>query len=40
MRPPHVRQRVTGDFIFLTWGAGVDRMYIVQGFKAPPPIPQ
>ena len=31
---------LTGDFIFLTWGAGVDRMYIVQGFKAPPPIPQ
>ncbi len=31
---------VTGDFIFLTWGAGIDRMYIVQGFEAPPPIPQ
>ena len=31
---------LTGDFIFLTWGAGVDRVYIVQGFKAPPPIPQ
>ncbi|MBL8970213.1 MAG: hypothetical protein JNK56_06525 [Myxococcales bacterium] len=31
---------LTGDFMFLTWGAGVDRIYIVQGFKAPPPIPQ
>ncbi len=31
---------LTGDFIFLTWGAGVDRLYIVQGFEAPPPIPQ
>lgn len=31
---------LTGDFMFLTWGAGVDRVYIVQGFKAPPPIPQ
>jgi hypothetical protein len=31
---------LTGDFIFLTWGAGVDRLYIVQGFKAPPPLPQ
>ncbi len=31
---------LTGDFMFLTWGAGVDRIYIVQAFKAPPPIPQ
>ncbi|MBK9752522.1 MAG: hypothetical protein IPO88_03270 [Nannocystis sp.] len=31
---------LTGDFMFLTWGAGVDRVYIVQGFKAPPPLPQ
>ena len=31
---------LTGDFMFLTWGAGIDRVYIVQGFKAPPPIPQ
>lgn len=30
----------TGDFLFLTWGAGVDRVYIVQGFEAPPPLPQ
>lgn len=31
---------VTGDYLFLTWGAGVDRIYIVQGFEAPPPLPQ
>lgn len=31
---------VTGDYLFLTWGAGVDRVYIVQGFEAPPPLPQ
>lgn len=32
---------VTGDFIFLTWAGGtVDRVYITQGFEAPPPIPQ
>ncbi|MDC0721230.1 hypothetical protein [Nannocystis bainbridge] len=31
---------LTGDFMFLTWGAGQDRIYIVQGFEAPPPIPQ
>ena len=31
---------LTGDFVFLTWGAAVDRVYIVQGFMAPPPIPQ
>ncbi len=30
----------TGDFMFLTWGAGVDRVYIVQGFEPPPPLPQ
>ncbi|WAS95615.1 hypothetical protein [Nannocystis punicea] len=31
---------LTGDFMFLTWGAGQDRVYIVQGFEPPPPIPQ
>lgn len=31
---------LTGDFMFLTWGAGQDRIYIVQGFEPPPPIPQ
>jgi len=31
---------LTGDFIFLTWGDGVDRLYIVQGFRKPPPLPQ
>lgn len=31
---------VTGDYLFLTWGIGTDRVYIVQGFKKPPPIPQ
>jgi hypothetical protein len=31
---------VTGDYLFLTWGADVDRIYIVQGFEAPPPLPQ
>jgi hypothetical protein len=31
---------LTGDFIFLTWGAGMDRVYIVQGFEPPPPLPQ
>lgn len=30
----------TGDFMFLTWGEGVDRVYIVQGFEPPPPLPQ
>jgi hypothetical protein len=29
---------VTGDYLFLTWGAGDDRVYIVQGFVPPPPI--
>ncbi|MCA9691298.1 MAG: hypothetical protein KC636_16965 [Myxococcales bacterium] len=33
---------VKGDFLFLTWGAPNldDRVYIVQGFEPPPPIPQ
>ncbi len=31
---------VTGDYLFLTWGIGTDRVYIVQGFEKPPPIPQ
>ncbi|EYF07686.1 hypothetical protein [Chondromyces apiculatus] len=29
----------TGDFLFLTWGAATDRVYIVQGFAPPPPPP-
>jgi hypothetical protein len=29
---------VTGDYLFLTWGDGDDRVYIVQGFAPPPPI--
>jgi hypothetical protein len=29
---------VTGDYLFLTWGDGNDRVYIVQGFVPPPPI--
>lgn len=29
---------VTGDFFFLQWGAGTDRIYVVQGFVPPPPI--
>lgn len=29
-----------GDFMFLTWGAGEDRVYITQGFEQPPPTPQ
>lgn len=30
---------VTGDYIFLSWGAtGSDRVYLVQGFAPPPPI--
>lgn len=29
---------VTGDFFFLQWGAGEDRVYVVQGFVPPPPI--
>lgn len=31
---------LTGDFMFLTWGQAIDRIYIVQGFEPPPPIPQ
>lgn len=31
---------LTGDFLFLTWGLGIDKVYIVQGFEPPPPIPQ
>jgi len=31
---------VTGDYLFLTWGAAPpDRVYIVQGFVPPPPPP-
>jgi hypothetical protein len=30
---------LTGDYLFLTWGDGDDRVYIVQGFVPPPPIP-
>jgi hypothetical protein len=29
---------VTGDYMFLSWGAGIDHVYIVQGFVPPPPI--
>jgi hypothetical protein len=29
---------VTGDYLFLSWGTGADRVYIVQGFVPPPPI--
>jgi hypothetical protein len=29
---------LTGDYLFLSWGAGVDHVYIVQGFVPPPPI--
>jgi hypothetical protein len=29
---------VTGDYLFLSWGTGNDRVYIVQGFVPPPPI--
>ncbi len=28
---------VTGDYLFLTWGTGNDRVFIVQGFVPPPP---
>jgi hypothetical protein len=29
---------VTGDYLFLSWGLGTDRVYIVQGFVPPPPV--
>ncbi len=29
---------LTGDYLFLTWGDGNDRVYLVQGFVPPPPI--
>lgn len=29
---------VTGDYLFLSWGTGMDRVYVVQGFVPPPPI--
>jgi hypothetical protein len=29
---------VTGDYLFLSWGAGEDHVYIVQGFVPPPPL--
>lgn len=29
---------VTGDYLFLTWGDGDDRVYIVQGFVPPPDL--
>jgi hypothetical protein len=29
---------VTGDYLFLSWGLGTDRVYVVQGFVPPPPI--
>jgi hypothetical protein len=29
---------LTGDYLFLTWGAGDDRVYIVQGFVPPQPV--
>ena len=31
---------LTGEFLVLTWGVGADKVYIVQGFEPPPPIPQ
>ena len=32
---------ITGDYLFLTWGATPpDRVFIVQGFEPPPPPPQ
>lgn len=30
---------LTGDYLFLTWGDGNDRVYIVQGFVPPLPVP-
>ena len=29
---------VTGDYLFLSWGAGEDHVFIVQGFVPPPPL--
>jgi hypothetical protein len=29
---------LTGDYLFLTWGDGNDRVYLVQGFAPPSPI--
>jgi hypothetical protein len=29
---------LTGDYFFLTWGAGDDRVYLVQGFVPPAPV--
>ena len=29
---------VTGDYFFLSWGTGSDRVFVVQGFAPPPPI--
>ena len=30
---------LTGDYLFLTWGDAMDRVFIIQGFMPPPPIP-
>lgn len=30
---------LTGDYLFLTWGDTMDRVFIIQGFKPPPPAP-
>jgi hypothetical protein len=29
---------LTGDYLFLSWGTGADKVFIVQGFVPPPPI--
>ncbi len=29
---------LTGDYFFLSWGTGMDRVFVVQGFVPPPPI--
>lgn len=29
---------LTGDYFFLSWGSGTDRVFVVQGFVPPPPI--
>ncbi len=32
--------RISGDYLFLTWGAGPpDEVYVVRGFAVPPPPP-